>query len=234
MPINRSDGVETRSRLLKSAGAIFADKGFRDATTADICRMAKANIAAVNYHFGCKDRLYVEAWRHAFERSLAALPPDGGVPIEAPAEERLRGQIVALVRRIMDPDNLDFDIGLREMAQPTGLLAEVMRRSIDPLRRALQDVVREIIGPRATDLQVRLCETSIHAQCFSPLTLYRRRSHRGHVKLFGPEPLALNSDALADHIFRFSLAGIHEVRRVLAASRNTAGISKMRRKKGAR
>ena len=55
MTTNRSAGLETRGRLLDAAGAIFADKGFRDATTAEICRRAKANIAAVNYHFGSKD-----------------------------------------------------------------------------------------------------------------------------------------------------------------------------------
>ena len=213
MATDRSDGLQTRGRLLDAAGAIFAAKGFHDATTAEICRVAKANIAAVNYHFGSKERLYVETWRHAFERSLAAHPPDGGVPPTAPAEERLHGQIQALLRRIMNPANLDFDIGHREMNNPTGLLAEVMRRSIDPLRRALQGVVRELLGARATDLRVRLCETSIHAQCFSPLTLDRHRRRHGNAKAFGPPPSAVDADVLAEHVFRFSLAGIREVRR---------------------
>ena len=211
MATNRSDGLETRGRLLNAAGAVFAAKGFRDATTSEICRLAKANIAAVNYHFGGKERLYVETWRHAFERSLSAHPPDGGVSPKAPAEERLRGQINALLHRIMDPTNLDFDIGHREMTNPTGLLAEVMRRSIDPLRLALQGVVREILGAEATDLRVQLCETSIHAQCFSPLTLDRRR-RRANAKAFGPAPVAVDADTLAEHVFRFSLAGIRAVR----------------------
>lgn len=228
MATKRNDGLETRGRLLDAAGAIFADKGFRDATTAEICRRANANIAAVNYHFGGKERLYVETWRHAFERSLAAHPPDGGVPPTAPAEERLRGQIKALLLRIMDPANLDFAIGHREMTNPTGLLAEVMRRSIDPLRLAVESVVRELLGTQATDLRVRLCETSIHAQCFSPLTLDRRRRRRASAKAFGPPPPAVDADVLAEHVFRFSLAGIREVLQAKAASR------KKQRNNGAR
>jgi AcrR family transcriptional regulator len=71
MSNKRRDGLETRGRLLDAARAIFADKGFRDATTAEICRRAKATIAAVNYHFGGKERLYwkrmrcLSGWRNA-------------------------------------------------------------------------------------------------------------------------------------------------------------------------
>ena len=218
MATNRSDGLETRGRLLEAAGAVFAAKGFRAATTAEICRRARANIAAVNYHFGGKERLYVETWRHALARSLAAHPPAGGVPPTASAADRLHGQIRALLQRIMDPANLEFTIGHREMSNPTGLLGEVMRRSIDPLRLAVTGTVRELLGAQASELQVRLCETSIHAQCFSPLTLMRHR-RCANEKTFGPPPLAVKADVLAEHIFRFSLAGIRTVRELQKTNR---------------
>ncbi len=77
---------DTCQRLLDAACAVFAEKGYHEATIAEICEKAGANIAAVNYHFGGKETLYVRAWKLAFERSLAAHPPDGGVPPEAPPE----------------------------------------------------------------------------------------------------------------------------------------------------
>lgn len=232
MAKKRNDGRETRERLLVAAGVIFADKGFRDATTADICRQAKANIAAVNYHFGSKERLYIESWRHAFKQSLVAHPPDGRVLPTASAEERLRGQIKALLHRTMDSTNLDFTIGYREMTTPTGLLAEVMRRSIDPLRLALQGVVRELLGVQATDLRVRLCETSIHAQCFSPLTLARHQHRCTNGKAAGPPPLAVDADVLAEHVFRFSLAGICAVRQAGRRTEKTNETTAQGHKKG--
>ena len=61
MSAQRKDGLETRQRLLEPASEVFAQKGFRDATIAEICREAGANVAAVNYHFGSKGELYVEA-----------------------------------------------------------------------------------------------------------------------------------------------------------------------------
>ena len=50
--------LETRRRLLDAAGEVFAEKGFAKATVREICQKAEANIAAVNYHFGDKEKLY--------------------------------------------------------------------------------------------------------------------------------------------------------------------------------
>jgi len=206
----RSDGLETRRRLLNAAESIFAAKGFHKAKTAEICRMAKANTAAVNYHFGSKEELYVEAWRNAFERSIEAYPPDGGVPATAPAEDRLRGQILATMKRIMDPASLDFDIAHREMANPTGLLAEVMHRSIDPLYQRLVGVVSELLGEDMSERQVFLCAMSIHAQCFA-WVIHERRRPAGQ-KPLKPSLAQIGVEALADHILRFSLAGLEAIK----------------------
>ena len=51
----------TRARLLKAAEQLFAERGFRKVTVREICHAAKANVAAVNYHFGDKLGLYREA-----------------------------------------------------------------------------------------------------------------------------------------------------------------------------
>jgi len=87
--------------------------------------MAEANTAAANYHFGDKETLYVESRRFAFEQSLRTYPPDGGVPGDAPLEERLRGRILAIMRRVIDPRSHELDIICKETANPTGLLAGI-------------------------------------------------------------------------------------------------------------
>lgn len=214
MTANRTDGLETKRRLLDAAGVLFSKNGFRDTKTADICRAAKANGAAVNYHFGGKERLYVAAWRHEFERSIAAYPPDGGVPVSASPEDRLRGHIHALVGRFMDPDSRELDMTHREMSNPTGLLGEIIHSSLEPLRRMHLAIVRDLLGPRATEQHVQLCGMSIHAQCFATLMHERHRRHpQGCGKDLRPPELEIDRDVLADHIVTFSLAGIREVRR---------------------
>src|SRR4030042_554696 len=102
MKIRRKGAAKTPKSLLATASVIFAEKGYRDATIAEICELAGANVAAVNYHFGDKGSLYVEAWRHSFVESLKTHPPEGGVSDDAQPEERLRGQVEALLRRIAD------------------------------------------------------------------------------------------------------------------------------------
>ncbi|MEJ2656760.1 MAG: CerR family C-terminal domain-containing protein [Desulfobacterales bacterium] len=209
----RIDGQETRRKLLAAACEIFAKKGFRDATIAEICRKAKANVAAANYHFGGKEALYMESWRFAFEKSLKTYPPDGGVAADAPVEEQLRGRILAIMRRIIDPQSYELDIFYNEMANPTGLLASAVQQSIEPIFRGFADIVRDLLGKQSLEQQARLCLMSIRAQCFGPLMRERRR------KITSADPLPSSPEwdlddleTLVDHVTRFSLAGIRAIR----------------------
>src|SRR5215470_17082217 len=58
----------TRERLLETAGQVFSEKGFAGATGKEICRRSGANAAAVVYHFGGMDRLYVAVLQEARTR----------------------------------------------------------------------------------------------------------------------------------------------------------------------
>jgi AcrR family transcriptional regulator len=205
---------------------VFAEKGYRGATIADICRRAGANIAAVNYYFGDKATLYAEAWRQAFERSLEAHPPDGGVPVDAPAEERLRGRVLSILRRVADPGSREFAIVRRELANPTGLLAEVMRECIGPMREELARVVREMLGPKASDRDVQMSQMSIMAQCFHSTARWRHaRLCQGRGSRAEKSGAEVPVESLADHIVTFSVAGIREVRRRAEAERGSARMS---------
>lgn len=212
MKAAKKQRTDTSAQLLEAACEVFAEKGYRRATIAEICKRGGANIAAVNYYFRNKETLYAEAWRLAFQRSLEAHPPDGGIPATAPSEDRLHGHILSLMRRIIDPRNHEFEIVRKELAHPTGLLAEVMRASIEPVGKALSGIVEELLGPKSSDRQIRLCQMSIMAQCLHPMMRERFRkllpAHAGE-----PSPLNAGIEAIAEHVTRFSLAGIQEIRR---------------------
>jgi len=203
----------TRERLLTAACALFAEKGYRDTTVAEICGRAEANIAAVNYHFHSKDELYVTAWRHSFDASLKTHPPDGGVPAEAPAEQRFRGRIRALLGRMLAPELHEFRILGHEMANPTGLLAEAMHDAILPLQKQMFDLVRELLGEGVPSLSVRMGMMCVVGQC---LHLVHREWHRRVLQFEDdPSPLLKPGEAtiedLADYIVRFSLAGLRGI-----------------------
>jgi AcrR family transcriptional regulator len=56
---------DTQQRLLEAAGQVFAERGYEAATVREICQRADVNIAAVNYYFRDKERLYIEAVKSA-------------------------------------------------------------------------------------------------------------------------------------------------------------------------
>ena len=65
----------TRDRLLMAAGEVFAEKGFDKATVREICQAANVqNIAAVNYYFGDKERLYIESVKRAHQVQIDLVP----------------------------------------------------------------------------------------------------------------------------------------------------------------
>ena len=74
-------------------------------------------------------------------------------------------------------------------------------------------VIRELLGEWATEQQVRLCQMSVRAQCFGPLLRARfQKTLVQSPKIPGLESI-LEEDVktLADHVTRFSLAGIREI-----------------------
>jgi AcrR family transcriptional regulator len=198
--------------LLAAASEVFAEKGYWEATHAEICQKARANTAAINYHFGSKENLYVEAWKYAFERSFEAHPADGGVGAEAPAAQRLRGRIVAFMARVTDPDNHEIEIMHKEMANPTGLLAQVLPRVLEPMQRDMRVIVQELLGGGASAQQVSFCMMSIMGQCFAPMLHLRRGRMSPDLPRPPGPPMKFSVEELADHVVRFSLAGIATIR----------------------
>jgi len=210
--------LQTRERLLKVAARLFATEGYRGTTIADICRHARANIAAVNYHFTSKEQLYREAWRYAFQQSIQRHHPDGEIPETAPVEERLRGRIRALICRVTDRNNLEFQIVQKELAQPTGLLREVQREALAPLRKNMEALIREILGPEVSEEEIHFCQMSVMAQCLGPMAGRHGRSSRHSCQPFWSR----NRKALAayvEHVVAFSLGGLKEIRRLHESKR---------------
>jgi AcrR family transcriptional regulator len=152
--------------LLLAGGDVFSGRGFHAATVREICRRAGANIAAVNYHFGGKEGLYTKVLQHALQGARDKYPPDLGLPVNAPAEERLRVFILSFLLRIFDEGAHTHHGKLmaREMAESTHALDALVRDQIQPMFRQLMGIVSELLGKRATPELVRACSLSVVSQ----------------------------------------------------------------------
>ncbi len=65
-----SEAVGTKHALLLAAGELFAEKGRDGASVRDIVKKAGATLSAVNYHFGSKERLYIETVRYVLSEKI--------------------------------------------------------------------------------------------------------------------------------------------------------------------
>src|SRR5688572_4852866 len=90
---------DTRSRLIDAAGQVFAEKGFRAANIREICQLALANVAAVNYYFGDKEHLYLETVRTAYRFCNEQVPLPTWPPNTPPAK-KLRDFVQTLLTRV--------------------------------------------------------------------------------------------------------------------------------------
>src|SRR5262249_41413686 len=114
--------LETRQRLLEAAGEVFAEHGFRDATIREICEKAKANMAAVHYHFGDKKEIYGAVFDYA--RTCAVAQFNDLTSPGTPVEERLRAFVRAVLKRFFDEGRPAWlgKLVAREMIEPTKAL----------------------------------------------------------------------------------------------------------------
>lgn len=202
MTETRTASEQTRARLLDAAREVFAEYGFQGATVREICRRAEANVAAVNYHFGSKDGLLVEALN--FSR-LKALQVANAKASKSP-KTRLRLFIHDFMLMLLGETNASeqCQIMARELADPTPVLDEIVRQAIGPLHEFLGNLVREIVGARISDADLLRCVHSIIGQC----SFYYHS--RPVLKRLHPELRYDHKEieAIAQHIADFSLNGL--------------------------
>lgn len=206
--------TETRSRVLQAATEVFAAEGYRNATLREICRRAEANIAAVNYHFRDKEQLYAAVIEHAMRVAAERLPRASQVP-GLPAETRLRQFIHEMMESMLGAkrEAVVLRLMVNETAEPTPALDLMIERVIGPFHRQLAAIVAELLGPGATEEEIRDCAGSVVAQCTS--------YHHSAAVIQRLHGLELHDEAvidrLTDHIFEFSLGGI----RAMTAARSS-------------
>ncbi|MGI8966525.1 MAG: CerR family C-terminal domain-containing protein [Limisphaerales bacterium] len=217
--------AETRQNLLEAAGKVFAEVGFRAATVREICQRAQANIAAVNYYFGDKEKLYSEVLRFSQQRALEKYPPDFGLKSNAPAEQRLNAFVHSFLLRIFDesPVARHAKLMAREMIEPTSALDLLVAERIRPLAQQLSGIVRELLGAGASRELIRLSSMSIVSQC-----VFYHHCRPVVQRLFPEQKFSVRDiDLLAEHITQFSLAALNR----LAKKKSVKNKSRIRTRK---
>lgn len=153
---------KTQVKLIEAAEHEFAKHGFHGASIRDITARAKANIAAVNYHFGSKETLFIEMIRHRLEplNTLRIELLDDAVAKAGKRPLKIRRIVDILVRPMVEsvvngPQNRNFMRAMgRGMSEESefmqqiykDVLAKVVERFRLEMARSLADLPESVVA----------------------------------------------------------------------------------------
>lgn len=203
---NNASAQQTKRRLIEAAGEVFAQHGFERATIKEITDRADASVAAVNYHFSDKQELYDQVVSYVHEVGDDTFRAFGDVPADLPAEKRLAIFVHQLVTHVLDPTlpTWHCQIKAREMQNPSLATDRFIRNSIRPYVGHLEKLVQDIVGRRIEQIELTRLVNSIIGQC-----VFYAHNRELLVRLYPDQPPASAvSDQLAEHIAKFTLAGL--------------------------
>jgi AcrR family transcriptional regulator len=151
---SETEAHDARSRLVMSALQLFAEKGYKAASTREICDAAGANISAIRYYFGDKAGLY----RAAYTEPMGGAPC--GSDIAAFVGLPLPKVLGRFFSEFLEPIKKGEEFGLvmklhyREMVDPTGAWQQEIDAEIKPQHEALVALLKEHLGLQRVDTDV--------------------------------------------------------------------------------
>jgi AcrR family transcriptional regulator len=202
------DREETHERILQAAENLFSSKGFEATSVRDITTEASCNVASVNYHFGGKDSLYLEAFRNLLsevrDRRIAAMRRDMAEVPDMSLEDFVGSFASAFMEPLVDQSRGRFFLGFiaHEMNDPHLPPRVFVEEFIRPLAEvSIEGFAR--FGPPMEPMVQRLCLMSIVGQLLHALkarTLFAEDQ----------EPVMVPADLQEHvrHIIRFSAGGM--------------------------
>ena len=194
---------DVRNRILDVAEALFCERGFEGVSVRELTAAAGCNLAAVNYYFGGKDKLYAEMFRRQFEmmiqRNLGIIERVMAQP-DVSLEVLLRAVMEPVIRRVIENETggkvlrlLVREILNRRIDRQT-LSADMKGRLFDRLGRAILQLVPEIEPDKILLVVLSFDGAILHPFLF--MDFYQESM---------PD---LTVDDLLDHMVRFVAAGI--------------------------
>ncbi|MBU1446686.1 MAG: TetR/AcrR family transcriptional regulator [Gammaproteobacteria bacterium] len=180
-----SSQEETRWRLLQAATEVFAEQGFKAATTREIARRAEVNLASIHYHFGDKAALYREVFRLPFLNECNTFATLDLQQVSLP--EALRALYVWLFPPGAEDDPMlqqFMRLHAREDGDPSGVLGDAVVQAFRPNHEML-------IGLLCRELQLGEADDDVQRLSFSLVGLATVYLHgaRNAVEAYAPQLL---------------------------------------------
>lgn len=159
----RSDGEQSRERLIRSAVKLFADYGYAKTSIRQIALAAEVNVSAIAYYFGDKAGLY----RAVFVETLNS-PRDEIALLNATdltLEQALNGLFDGFVEPFKHGElvKLHTKLHMREMLEPVGVWEAEIDNTIKPHLFALNGLLCRHLHLKEVDDDIRRLSISVIA-----------------------------------------------------------------------
>lgn len=165
----------SRKKLINSAIALFAEKGFDCTSTREICKNAGVNLSLIPYYFGSKEGLYIDIIESIFHYGLTFMQEE--LVKVATISSMNKAEQVDLYRNILYKyaetlysDNVPSNfvvLMIKEQASPHSKFSQTYSQKIDIIYRALRKVLASILNKEITDKYVIFEVSSIIGQIIS-------------------------------------------------------------------
>lgn len=203
--VGTDSSAATRASLIEAAAPLFAEVGFEATRTRDIADKASANVSAINYHFGSKMGLYQAVIKSQAEEMNASFPIETEAVRQEDPATRLHWLVHNLLRRVLTQNNdRRLKICVREFVEPTEALDFLVKEIVNQQYGIMKSVVRAVLGREAEAQEIDRFTVSVVSQCFHYGMAEPMLTRLG--VLVPSSETEINE--LAEHIVRFSLAGI--------------------------
>lgn len=147
MGIQRRDGLQTKKKILSVAIRVFAERGYSDTTSKDICKAADTNVASVNYYFRNKDGLYEEVLIEAHKQLVDLDELEETAKENATPEEKLRKTLSQVISAARNPSKQpSIKVIFRELASPSIFAENALVPAILPKAAIARKLVADVIG----------------------------------------------------------------------------------------
>ena len=147
----RSDGEDTRARLLHAALQLFSEKGFAQTSVRAIAEAAGTNVAAIAYHFGDKAQLYTATFYEPFGSSSDLIPvfADPALDLDKALHSYFAGFLEPLKHDDLVTQSLRLHV--RELLDPTHVWPQLIERECRAPHLALVQVLCRHVGVAVAD-----------------------------------------------------------------------------------
>lgn len=201
----RTDGEQTRQRILDVAGPLFAEHGFAETPSKAIAEQAGVDLASINYHFGSRNGLYLAALTQAHGMAFGLDSLQTLADSDLPASAKITRMLDVLIDTAMNDQDWYARLLAREVLTPGPHLAVMLEAVGTPKIAVAQRIVSEATGIPVGDPALLRCLFSMVAPGLILLA-----AGQG---LPGPaqDVRCMPKEDVRAHMHRFALAGLEAV-----------------------